>query len=89
MEAPAVRTVADTLAADIPAVDTAAVTVAADTVAGANRPIKSSPFQPKSKVPLSRAGPFFIRPSRWWPRFYFVLDDPALSWIEDARRIGS
>jgi len=41
MEAPAVRTVADTLAADMPAVDTAAVvvTVAAGTAAGAKRPI--------------------------------------------------
>jgi hypothetical protein len=38
MEASAVRTVADTLAADMPAADTAAVevTVAADTAAGAN-----------------------------------------------------
>jgi hypothetical protein len=37
MEAPAVRTVVDTLAADMPAVDTAAVevTVAADTAVGA------------------------------------------------------
>lgn len=40
MEASAVRTVADTLAADMPAVDTAAeVTAAADTVAGAKYPL--------------------------------------------------
>ena len=41
MEAPAVRTVADTPAVDMPAVDTAAVevTVAADTAAGAKSPV--------------------------------------------------
>jgi hypothetical protein len=41
MEASAVRTVADTLAADMPAVDTAVVevTVAADTAAGAKCPV--------------------------------------------------
>ena len=41
MEASAVRTGADTLAADMPAVDTAAVeaTVAADTEASAKRPV--------------------------------------------------
>jgi hypothetical protein len=56
----AVRTVADTLAADMPTVgaaevgDTvAAVTVVADTEAGA-KCFVSSPFQPKSKAPLSR-----------------------------------
>ena len=56
-EASAVRTVADTLAADTPAVDTAAVEVtAAGTAAGAKSSVQSSPFQPKSKTPLSRAG---------------------------------
>jgi len=56
----ALRTVADTLAADMPTVgaaavgDTvAAVTVAAVTEAGA-KCFVSSPFQPKSKAPLSR-----------------------------------
>jgi hypothetical protein len=44
MEASAVRTVADNLAADMPAVDTAAVegTVAADTAASAKRSVSSS-----------------------------------------------
>jgi hypothetical protein len=55
MEVPVVRTVADTLAADMPAVDTAAVevTAAADTEADA-KCFVSSPFQPESKALLAR-----------------------------------
>ncbi|MGB2836989.1 MAG: hypothetical protein WBL97_04415, partial [Candidatus Sulfotelmatobacter sp.] len=58
MEAPVVRTVADTLAAGMPAVDTVAVevTAAADTAAGAKRSGSSLPFQSNSKAPLSRVG---------------------------------
>jgi hypothetical protein len=58
MEAPAVRTVADTLVADMPAVDTAVVevTVAADMAAGAKCSVESSPFQLRPKAPPHERG---------------------------------
>jgi hypothetical protein len=43
------------------------VIVAADTAAGAKYSISLSPFQPKSKAPLSRAGLLSFGQSGWWP----------------------
>jgi hypothetical protein len=59
MEASAVHTVADALAADMPAVDTAAVevTVAADTAASAKCPASSSPLR-LNRRPALTSGAF-------------------------------